>query len=158
MLRNVAERHWCEEMISALQEDECIDAYQDTQPGGESCLNHNYKQQKSYEKQLSSLHDVKLLFPQASAKDIPMLEYFVHKLESLHRGPGYFGNNELADSAEQAFLFFKYFASHQLSKESIDKFFKIGEYIVKHTVNWDSEKESFYRVKPIHFNMFYAIN
>lgn len=159
ILRTISKQKMCKKMICALQEDVYVDAYQDTQPGGGNCLNNNSKQQQEYEQQLSSLYNnVMLLFPQAHTKDIPVLEYLMQKLEALHRGPGCFENSDLADEAEQAFLFYKHFASHQVSKKSIAEFCKIGEYVVNHTVKWDSEKESFYRVKPISFNMLSAIN
>ena len=158
IIKNLSEQKLYEEMISALQEDEYVDAYQDSQPGGGNCLNNNYKQRQEYEKQLCSLNNVRLLFPQAYEKDIPILEYFIQKLKVLHRGVGFIENSELTDYVEQAFLFYKYFSSHQMSKNSIDEFCKIGEYVAKHTVKYDSEKESFYRVKPISFDIFYMVN
>lgn len=158
ILNNIAERKRCEEMLSALREDIGVDTYLDDQPGGGNCLYDNYKKQEAYEEKLNSLYNVRLLFPEIREKDVPILEYFTQEVANLSHNWGNFVNYELADSVGQAFSFYRYLASHQISKKSIDDFCKIGIYIVNNTVKWDSEKDEYYQIKPISFNMYYEIN
>lgn len=141
---NIRERERCERMLCALQSDEGTDRYLDEQPGGGGCLAANRHEQEKYKIRLNALYDLKTVFPQAKAKDILILEYFMEKAALLSRGPQMFEHCEMADCLEQAFVYYERFSSHQITKESVDDFCRLGEAIVKDTVRFDDEKEEFY--------------
>lgn len=150
----IKEREYYQKLLSDLQFDEGIDRYQDMQPGGGNCISENRKKQQYCEEKLTQLYNVRTLFPQMKSKDVMLMEDFLLKLEDMDRGPEMFENWELADQVEQGFLFYSlYFPSYQFNKKTIDDFFRIGKKIVKETVAFDSDKESFFRKKPVSFNI-----
>lgn len=151
ILINIANIKNIENMLNALQEDVEIDRYQDTQPGGGSCLINNYKKQEECQNKLDALYSVRSLFPGIKENDIPIVEYFIAEAEKISsNAPSFITNSEFMCGVTQGCDYFEYTDREdtEITKESIDAFSRIGSYIAKLATDYDENTETIYMKLP----------